>query len=289
MKQKSRYVFGAALAGAAFGGVPQMIQRAHAAPITAGGFSFETSGQAFFPTVSGTSTSTATQAGTTTKATLTNTTTGYSTPTTASIGPFIAESGAGSAYGVHTSASTAYSRAAGNGSAIALSSTQWAAGDYYQFSVPTTLIDNVVVSFDQISSGTGPGQFTLQYSTGGAYSTVAGYTIPYITYSFSTTSAATTYTTGTGSSGFSSGTSNTALSFAFDLSSITGLNEDASASFRLVDANAVSLNGGTVGTSGTDRVDNFVVSGTAVPEPATVSLLALSAVGLMARRRETKE
>ena len=272
MKQKSRYVFGAALAGAAFGGVPQMIQKAHAAPITAAGFSFESS----YTAVSGTNSTGGTVA----------------SSTGASIGPLLAESGAGSAYGVHAAATTVYSVPAGNGSAHSLSSTAWAVGDYYQFSVPTGLIDNVVVSFDQISSSTGPSQFTLQYTTDGShYSAFSGYTMSYNTYTFSTTNSTTTSTTGTGSSGFSSGASNTALNYAFDLSGITGLNEDALAGFRIVDASTVSLSGGTVAATGTDRVDNFVVSGTAaagVPEPTTLSLVAVGAAGLLARRRESK-
>ena len=49
--------------------------------------------------------------------------------------------------------------------------------------------------------------------------------------------------------------------------------------FELADADTTSANGGTVATSGTDRVDNFTVTASpiAVPEPSA-SLLALCAV-----------
>jgi hypothetical protein len=55
----------------------------------------------------------------------------------------------------------------------------------------------------------------------------------------------------------------------------------------LFDESAVSANGGTVGTGGTDRVDNFVVSASPVPEPSS---LALGLIGgfawLVALRRK---
>jgi surface antigen len=53
--------------------------------------------------------------------------------------------------------------------------------------------------------------------------------------------------------------------------------------FELVDLNTTSINGGTVGTSGTDRVDNFTV--VAVPEPSTIALAGAGLVGLLALRR----
>src|SRR5438046_33942 len=82
MKQKSKYVFGAALAGVAVGGVPGLLQRADAAVVTNAAFTFESS----FGGITGTG---------------------------ATTGPFLAESGTGSAFGVHAATTTVYSPPSG--------------------------------------------------------------------------------------------------------------------------------------------------------------------------------
>ena len=244
MKQRSGYVFGAALASAALGGLPGLMNRAHAAAITNAGFTFETSGLAISTSVTG-----------------------------ASIGPLIAESGTGSAFGSHLATSTVYSSPSGNGSPHSFSSNVWAAGDYYQFNVPTTGIQNILFSFDQTSSATGPKVFALYYSTdGSSYLSYTGYTVL-------ANAAGTTGTTTAGA--WNTSTSQPVYNFALDLSAVTGLNNDANAGFRLVEADT------TTATGGTDRVDNVVVSGSAIPEPATVSLLTAAAAGSLLRRRRS--
>jgi hypothetical protein len=267
-KRASRYIFGAAVAGAALAPLLGAVQKAEGATIASFGFE----------TLTGTS-----GAGTS----------GVSAPggTMYFTGPIAPDSGVGSAYGAHASSSVSYTYPSGNGSSKALSSQQWAPGDYYQFSVPTTSLTGVQIAFDETSSATGPAHFTLQYSTDGSnFSSFTGYTLGYFSYTTTTsnTSASTTGTA-TGLSGFSSGTSNPAFSTMFDLSGITDLNNDPSAAFRLVDADTGSLNGGTVGTAGTDRVDNFVVSGAATPEPAAMSLMILTAAGALGRRRRNPD
>jgi hypothetical protein len=241
MNKKSRYVFGAALAGMALGGVHGMVNRAHGAVIAAD-FTFE-SPNSFFPS-SGTS----------------STFTLFASFTGASVGPILADSGTGSAYGVHASTATVYSAPVGNDSAKSFSANHWLSGDDYDFQVPTTGLDDILVSFDQTSSGTGPKAFSLVYASGATSGTVP-------------------YTVGTAS--FAATSSVTAVTFGFDLSAVTGLDNSSLVDFKLVD------NDTTTATGGTDRVDNFIVQGTAtsVPEPAGLSLLAASTLALVRRRK----
>ena len=188
-----------------------------------------------------------------------------SKPTTA--GPYSPEVGSGSATGSHASGSVVYSAPSGNGSTNSFNSTRWAVGDYYQFQVSTIGFSGIAVSWDQVSSGTGPRDFNLQYSTDGtSFTSFASYSVLVnVAPNFWATNS-TVFTT----------------SFADDLSSITALNNDSSVFFRLVDASTTSASGATVTTVGTDRVDNFTV--TAVPEPATVGICLLGGLGISGLR-----
>ncbi len=192
-------------------------------------------------------------------------------PTATTTLPGIAASlGTGTATSVHASASTVYSTPAGNGSTKAISSNFWAIGDYWQFSFGTTGYSGLTLSFDQGGSGTGPKDYTLAYSTDGVtFTTFTSYSLPL-------------------TSNFVPGTFNSGFTLSYDLSAITALNNKASVAIRLIDASAVSVSGGVVGTGGTDRVDNFTVNLTPVPEAdASAMLLAgLAALGYMAKRRQ---
>jgi hypothetical protein len=201
----------------------------------------------------------------------------FETSLPATAGPFAPEVGAGSARGFHAGAST-YSNPVGNGSAHSFSSNTWAIGDYYQFSTSTIGYNGITLSWDQISSGTGPRDFTLSFSTNGTtFTDFAPYTV----------------LANASPNVWSTGTAIAASSYAFDLSAFTSLNNLAAVYFRLVDTSNVSAAGGVVGTTGTDRVDNFTISGnavSAVPVPAAVWLfgsgfVALTGIGRRSRRQ----
>lgn len=192
-----------------------------------------------------------------------------SVPTTA--GPHAAEVGVGLATGLHASGSTTYSNPVGNGSGESFSSNNWGIGDYYQFRVSTLgPLAGVQVSWDQTSSGTGPRDFQLQYSTNG----------------FTYTNFGSVYAVGP-ASWTSVGSPNLASAYSADLSSIAALDNQVDVYVRLTNTTTVSANGGTVAGGGSNRVDNVIISATPVPEPFTMAL-AVAGLGLAARRRMRK-
>ncbi len=133
---------------------------------------------------------------------------------------------------------------------VSFSSNNWSVGNYYQFSTSTAGFTGISVSWDQTGSATGPRDFKLAYSTDGVNFTDF--------YSYSLPSPAVSW---------SSGSTSNATKFSQDLSTITALDNQATVYFRLIDTSTVSINGGTVGTAGTGRVDNLTVGGTGDPAP----------------------
>jgi hypothetical protein len=178
------------------------------------------------------------------------------------------EIGSGSAAGFHAGPSI-YTTPAGNGSPHSFSSTNWAVGDFYQFATSTVGYANIMVTYDQVSSSTGPGKFDFAYSTDGNI--------------FTTIASSYTVLANSSPNAWSSGTAITTTSYTYDLSAITALNNASTVWFRIIDSSTTSANGGTIATGGTDRVDNFSIA--VVPEPSTVALLGFGTLLLLRRFR----
>ena len=200
------------------------------------------------------------------------------TSTTVSIGA--ADSGALTsgtlATGVHASASTSWTNPSGNGSIKSVSSNNWAVGDYYQFTAKTTGYQSITVSWDQVSSSTGPGNFGLFYSTNGSTFTQFGSNYAVL--------ANTTPNNWTNLVNVSTTTA------TFVMSSIQAIDNLATVYFRVQDMNTLTPSGGTVASGGTSRIDNFTVtaaSAVVVPEPSTYAALlgAAGLVGVVLHRR----
>lgn len=165
--------------------------------------------------------------------------------------------GTGSAF--HKLASSASSSPAGNGSAHSYNLNNWSVGDCFQFAVSTVNASNIIVSFDSISSSTGPRDFNFQYSTDG---------VTFTTF--------TTFTNGN-SPGWSASSVASQYTHLINLLSVTALNNASVVYFRLTCADTISSGGGTTGASGTTRVDNFSVTTETPPTISSVSPATLTA------------
>ena len=190
-----------------------------------------------------------------------------SVPTTG--GPHAAEAGVNAASsfasGFHSNSAVVYSNPAGNGSLESFSSDRWdTIGDYYQFSFSTAGYQNVTFGWDQAKSNTGPADFTLQVSVnGGGFNTLSSYTV------------LASGTTGPGVWG-----STTYLAdYTFAPLALTGSNNAANVTVRLVSSTAVA-------STGTNRVDNVFVNADAVPEPATMAIVGLGIAAVARRKRK---
>ena len=186
-----------------------------------------------------------------------------SAPTTA--GPHAAEVGTGTAIGFHAGA-TAYSNPVGNGSAESFSSTVWAVGDFYEFSALTAGATDFDITWDQVSSSTGPADFSIQYSTDGiSFTPINNYVV----------------LANSSPNQWSSGAPVLTTSYAADIDGLSA----STIYFRMVNTSAISANGGTVAAGGTNRIDNVSIA--AVPEPATLALAGMGLIGMVAARRRS--
>lgn len=189
----------------------------------------------------------------------------FETSVPATAGDHVAEgglfAGISLASGNHASGATVYSNPVGNGSLESFSSNNWGVGDYYQFTTSTVGFMNITISWDQTRSSTGPQFFDLYYSTDGTNFTllVDNYDVPAISWSSTMPDA-----TGTTS---------------FAEAGPAALDNQATIWFRMVADSAAS------GTAGSNRVDNVVIAGTAIPAPGALALLGIAGLGARRRRR----
>ena len=182
-------------------------------------------------------------------------------------GPHVADSGVfalTSAASVNTGGTT--DNPVGNGSAESLSSNGWNSGEAFRFNTSSTGYTDVKLSWSQTRSSTGPATFDLEYSTDG---------ISFTTF----TNDYTVLQNGlVPNPSWSSGTPQPVYNFTADLSAVSALDNAPTLVFRLV--SQVSTAAG-----GTNRVDNFLVDGTIVPEPATLALAACGVLGIVFSNR----
>jgi hypothetical protein len=185
------------------------------------------------------------------------------------------ETGSGLASEVHASASTVWSSPAGNFSSHSLSANNWSSGDYYQFQTSTIGFSGISVQYDQTGSSTGPRDFSLSYSLDGSSFTTVGslYTV--------------LLNGGAPNPAWGAATGSSAYTFSYDLSGVSALDNASSVFFRVTDGSTTSIGGGTVATTGTDRIDNFTVFVAPIPEPSTVALGILGGlIGVFAWKRK---
>ena len=170
---------------------------------------------------------------------------------------------------------------AGDGSSHSFSANGWTVGGYYQFSLNTVGYQDIQISYDQTSSNTGPRDFSFEYSVdgGNSFNVIdnSSGTDPYEVLPNASVD---------GNSAWNATTFQSAFQFTVDLSSITLADDASSLIFRLVDDDTTAANSGSpVAVAGTDRVDNFDVTATPVPEPSTVALAAMSGLTYLAGMR----
>lgn len=186
-----------------------------------------------------------------------------------SAGPLTPEAGAnaGSSSAFSNNADATFSNPVGNGSFESWSSTNWAVGDYYEFTTSATGYTNIVLSFDHTSSNTGPRDFTVLYSVNGGGFVSAG------TYSVLANAAPNAvWASGSGR--------NAAYTSTFNLTA----DNASSLVIRLQNNSTTSANGGTVASTGTSRVDNVLIAGT-IPTPGTLGLVGVAGLVAVRRRR----
>lgn len=186
----------------------------------------------------------------------------------ANAGPHTADAGvfAASSTALSNNTNGTFSNVVGNGSARSWSSNTWDVGDYYQFTTSAVGYTNIVLSFDQTSSNTGPRDFAVLYSVdGGAFVSAGTYAV---------------LANATPNNFWTSGTRFPEYTSTFNLAA----GNATSLIVRLQSTTTVSANGGTVAAGGTTRVDNVLIEGV-IPTPGSVALFGAAGFAALRRRR----
>ncbi len=186
-------------------------------------------------------------------------------------GSLSANSGSGSATGVHASNSF-WITPTGNGSNKSLAASTWAVGDYFQFQTSSTGYAGLAFTWDQQSTQPGPRDFTFSYSLDGVnFTNVLNYSVIEASPSWNNSTPQT----------------GTSTNFSLDLSSVSALANSSSVYFRLTNTSTVAVDGGSVASNGFSLIDNFNVSGTAIPEPPMFAfgMSLLSVIGVVGWKR----
>lgn len=169
----------------------------------------------------------------------------------------------------HALPASTYTSPSGNGSQYSFSSNNWSIGDYYEARFSTVGYEDIEVSWDQARSSTGPVNFEVVMSVdGGAnFSFVMGYNV----LQSGGGGSPGTWTTSTYNPLY---TNLTALDLNTD--GITADNRaEVIVRFRAITAPS--------GLTGSNRIDNVMINGSAVPAPGALALLGLA--GFAGRRR----
>jgi MYXO-CTERM domain-containing protein len=164
---------------------------------------------------------------------------------------------------VHALPAATYTSPAGNGSQYSFSSNNWSIGDYYQVSFSAAGFSGLSVTWDQARSSTGPSSFSVLASTDGVnFTTVlASYTV--------------LQSGGGGAPGTWSSTSYNSL---YTSTQALGATFDNASTVTIRFQSTVS--GASTGSS---RIDDVMVNGTAIPAPGALALLGVA--GLVGSRR----
>lgn len=159
-------------------------------------------------------------------------------------------------------AAAVYTNPTGNGSAESFAKNRWSAGDFVQFSVPTSGFSGLSVSFDQTRTSTAPASFALQWSVDGSTFTdlLASYPVDVVSWNATTRNAQS----------------------VFGPTAVPSLADDR----PLVHFRLVALEDAT-GATGLVRFDNITVMAHAVPAPGALAILLGSVMvpGASRRRR----
>jgi MYXO-CTERM domain-containing protein len=162
-------------------------------------------------------------------------------------------------------AASTYTSPSGNGSQYAFSVNNWSPNDYFQAKFSTLGFTDINLGWDQARSSTGPDEFRVLMSVDGgtSFTELVAYTV--------------LQSGGGGSPGtWSSTTYNPLYSYTLALGAAAENRSEVIVRFQNFEPFASSA-------SGSNRIDNILVTQGPVPAPGALALLGLA--GLAARRR----